>query len=50
MMISRPICGQDNGHGREPVKIIGEELQQVHHLRYIGSSLEETGGMTTDIS
>ena len=22
--------GQDTGHGREPVKILGEELQRVH--------------------
>ena len=40
-------CGQDNGQGREPVKILGEELQRVHHFKYIGSSVEEIGGMTT---
>ena len=34
--------GQDNGHGREPVKILREELQIVHHFKYIGSSVEET--------
>ena len=39
--------GQDNGQEREPVKILGEELQRVHHFKYIGSSVEETGGMTT---
>ena len=39
--------GQDNGQGREPVKILGEELQRVHHFKYIGSSVEEIGGMTT---
>ena len=32
------------------VKILGEELQRVHHFKYPGSSVEETGGMTTDIS
>ena len=32
-----------------PVKIIGEELQIVHHLKYIGSSVAETGGMATEI-
>ena len=41
MMISRPKTqfidfkfGQDNGQGREPVKILGEELQRVHHFKY----------------
>ena len=53
MRISRPKtqfidfkCGQDNGQGREPVKILAEELQIVHHFKYLGSSVEETGGMT----
>ena len=32
--------GQDNGQGREPVKILGEELQRVHHFKYLGSSVE----------
>ena len=32
-----------DGQGREPDKILGEEL----HFKYIGSSVEETGGMTT---
>ena len=57
MRISRPKSqfidckfGQDNGQGREPVKIIGEELQRVHHFKYLSSSVEETGGMTTEIS
>ena len=57
MRISRPKTqfidckfGQDNGKGREPVMIIGEELQRVHHFKYLGSSVEETGGMTTEIS
>ena len=42
--------GQDTGQGREPVKILGEELQRVHHFRYLGSSVGDTGGMTTEIS
>ena len=57
MSISRPKTqfidfkfGLDNGQGREPVKILGEELQRVHHFNYIGSSVEDTGGMTTYIS
>ena len=35
---------------REPVKILGEELQRVHHFKYFGSSVEDTGGMTTELS
>ena len=38
---------EDNCQGRGPVKILGEELQRVHHFKYLGSSVEETGGMTT---
>ena len=43
MRISRPktqcidfTLGQDNGQGREPVTILGEELQRVHHFKYHG--------------
>ena len=43
-------CGQDNGQGREPVKILGEELHRVHRFKYPSASVEETGGMTTEIS
>ena len=57
MRISRPQTqimdfnfGQDNGQEREPVKILGEELQRVHHLKYLGSSVEETGSMATEIT
>ena len=57
MRISRPKTqfidfkfGQDNGQGREPVQILGEELQRVHHFKYLGSSVEETACMTTEIS
>ena len=57
MMISRPKpqfidfqFGQDNGQGRESVDILGEELQPVHRFNYLGSSMEETLGMTTEIS
>ena len=39
--------GQDSGQGREPVNILMEELQRVHHFKYLVSSIEETGGMTT---
>ena len=54
MRISRPKThfmnfnfGQHNGQERESVKILGEELQRVHHFKYIGSSVEATGGMAT---
>ena len=56
MRISRPKTqfidfkfGQDNGQGREPVKILGEELQRVHRFKYLGASVEETGCMTAYI-
>ena len=54
MRISRPTIqtidfkfGQDNGKGREPVKILWDELHRVHHFKYIGTSAEETGVMAT---
>ena len=57
MRISRPKTqfvdfkfGQDNGPGREPVTVLGKELLRVLHFKYLGSSVEETGGMTTEIS
>ena len=39
--------GQDNDQEREPIKILGEELQRMHH--YLTSSVEETGGMATEM-
>ena len=42
--------GQGNGQGREPVKILGEELQRVHRFKYLGASVVETEGMTTELS
>ena len=57
MRISRPKTQcidfkfrQDNDQGRESVNILGEELQRVHHFKYLGASVEETEGMTTEIS
>ena len=32
------------------VKILEEELQRVHHVKHLGASVEETGGMTTENS
>ena len=42
--------GLDNGQGREPVNILGEELQRVPHFMYFGSSVEGTGDMATNNS
>ena len=42
--------GQDIGQEREPVKFLGENLQRAHHFKYLGSSVEETGGMATEIA
>ena len=57
MRISRPKTqfmdfnfGQDNGQETKPVKILGEERQRVHHFKYLGSRMEETGGMATEIT
>ena len=30
--------------------ILGEELQRVHRFKYLGSSVEKTGGMATEIT
>ena len=35
--------------GRESVKIVGKELQIVHHFNNLDSSVVETGGMATKI-
>ena len=37
------------GH-REPVKILGEELESVTHFKYLGTSMEEEGGKETEIT
>ena len=57
MMLSRPKTQfmdfnfEKNQQGnREPVKILGEELERVTHLKYLGTSMEEEGGMETEIT
>ena len=35
---------------REPVKILGEELERVTHFKYLGTSMGEEGGMETEIT
>ena len=53
MRISRPKtqfidfkCGQDNGQGREPVKIRGEELQRVSRFKRGGDRRHDNRNFT----
>ena len=41
---------QSQQGNREPVKILGEELERVTHFKYLGTSTEEEGGMETEIT
>ena len=41
---------QSQQGNRDPVKILGEELERVTHFKYLGTSLEEEGGMETEIT
>ena len=41
---------QNQQGNREPVKILGEELERVTHFKYLGTSMEEEGGMETEIT
>ena len=57
MRVSRPKTqymdfnfGQNQQGNREPVKILGEELERVTHFKYLGTSMEEEGGMETEIT
>ena len=57
MRISRPktqFMGfnfeQNQQGNREPVKILGEELERVTNYKYLGTSMEEEGGMETEIT
>ena len=42
--------GQDNGQEREPVKILGEELQRVHHVNHFGTTGRCSGPAHYDFS
>ena len=45
------ICYYDKEQGnREPVKILGAELEGVTHFKYPGTSMEDEGGMETEIT
>ena len=41
---------QNQQGNREPVNILGEELERVTHFKYLGTSMEEEGGMETEIT
>ena len=42
---------QNNAQGnRTQVKILGEEVERVTHFKYLGTSIEEEGGMETEIA
>ena len=41
---------QNQQGNREPVNILGEELETVTHFKYLGTSMEEEGGMETEIT
>ena len=52
MMVSRPKTQfmdfnfeQSQQGNREPIKILGEELERVTHFKFLGTSMEEEGGM-----
>ena len=57
MRVSRPktqfidFSFEQNAQGnRTQVQILGEEVERVTHVKYLGTSIEEEGGMETDIA
>ena len=57
MRVSRPKTQfmdfnfEQNQQGkRDPVNILGEKLDRVSHIKYLGTSIEEEGGMETEIT
>ena len=46
----RLLLARDYSWPVTPVKIRGEEPQRVHQFTYLGSSVENTGGMATEIT
>ena len=57
MRVSRPktqfmeFSFEQNAQGNRPhVQILGEEDESVTHFKYLGTSIEEEGGMETDIA
>ena len=42
---------EQNAQGNRPqVQILGEEVERVTHFKYLGTSIEEEGGMETEIA
>ena len=42
---------EQNAQGNRPqIKILGEEVERVTHFKYLGTSIEEEGGMETEIA
>ena len=57
MRVSRPktqfmeFSFEQNTQGNRPqVQILGEEVERVTHFKYLGTSIEEEGGMETEIA
>ena len=57
MRVSRPktqfmdFSFEQNAQGNRPqVEILGEEVERVTHFKYLGTSIEEEGGMETEIA
>ena len=57
MRVSRPktqfmdFSFEQNAQGNRPqVKILGDEVERVTHFKYLGTSIEEEGGMETEIA
>ena len=57
MRVSRPktqfmeFSFEHNAQGNRPhVQILGEEVERVTHFKYLGTSIEEEGGMETEIA
>ena len=57
MRVSRPktqfmeFSFEQNAQGNRPqVQILGEEVERVTHFKYLGTSIEEEGGMETEIA
>ena len=41
---------QNQQGNREPINILGEELERVTQFKYLGTSMEEEGGMENEIT
>ena len=42
---------EQNAQGNRPqVKILGEEVERATHFKYLGTCIEEEGGMETEIA